>query len=293
MPPDALTWRDGAYLEEKDKLLTPDVNLDDLDDLDDLDGLEVDLEPVHSIPYLTAKKGTGDDLARFNRAVAAMPNQDTQTLILRIDTTTDPLILWELHKELDRRGLPPCLRWPANKSTDQMRLVTVLADLLWFTKRNPDHTPLFKDWIKFLKLEPGSEAWLDKSYWLLMNMSSCNLARHGTKALALNDTQRRELMMFPSSKMVIERRELQPTRFAEIGEKLLSHAYAYPNKDSERNNPATAAARRVRLWRVSVLTGHATTATAKYWELLTGEVIARRMIPRRIEAIKITLKSLG
>lgn len=262
--------------------LPPDVDLYDLG---------ADLEPVHSIPYLMAEKGTGADLARFHRAVAAMPDQGTQTLIVRLETQTDPLILWELHQELDRRGVPPCLRWPANKSTEQAKLITVVADLFWFAKRNPDHAPLFRDWGRFLKLAPGSDAWHSKIYEILMRMRNSNLARQGTKALALDDTQRLELMAFPSSKMVIARRELQPTEFSKIEEKLLSHAHAHPDKDSERNDPATAATRRARLWRVSVLTGHATTATAKYWELLTGEAIARRMIPRRIEAIKTALKS--
>jgi hypothetical protein len=284
MPPDTLTDRAGASRKDKRTApaLPPDVDLDDLG---------ADPEPVHSISHLLSEKGTGADLARFNRAVAAMLDQDTQTLILRIATAADPLILWELHQELDRRSVLPCLRWPANKSTDQAQLVTVLADLLWFTRRNPDHAPSFKDWARFLQLAPGSDAWHSKIYEILMRMRNSNLARQGTKALALDDTQRQELMMFPSSRMATARRELQPTRFAEIEAALLSHAHAHPDKDRERNDPATAATRRARLWRVSVLTGHATTATAKYWELLTGEAIARRMIPRRIEAIKTALKS--
>lgn len=285
-PPDAVTDRAGA--DRKDKrpapALLPDVDLDDLG---------ADSEPVHSIPYLLAEKRAGDDMARFGRVVAGMPAQCSQTLIVRIATTSDPLILWELHQELDRRSVPPCLRWPANKSTDQATLVTVLADLFWFAKRNPDHAPSFKNWVKFLKLKPGSDAWHSKIYEILMHMRHSNLASQGTKALALDDTQRRELMMFPSSRMGIARRELQPTRFAEIEATLHSHAHAHPDKDRERNNPATLAARRARLWRVSVLTGHAHTTTAKYWELLTGEAIARRMIPRRIEAIKTALKSWG
>lgn len=286
-PTDAMSWRDGAFSD--DTVRPPVLELPSDIDLDDLVG---GIEPVHSIARLTAEKGTSTDLARFTRVVNAMPDQDTRHLIVRIATTQDPLTVWELHQELDRRGIPPALRWPANNDSPQMKLVTALADLAWFGKRNPGHEPLFKEWKRLFKLQTGCEAWLDKAYWLLMNMADSNLARQGTKALALDDAHRQELMMFPSSKMAIVRRALQPTKFAETRVILHSHAEAHQDKDS-KYKPADAAERRAQLWRVSALSGHSPTATAKNWKLLTGEVMTRRMIPRRLDAIKAALKSWG
>ncbi len=250
---------------------------------------ETPLDGVQSIARLIAETSASGDLDGFKRAVRALPTTDTQTLILRVATTSDALKLWAIHVHLDKRGIPPVQRWPANKDTPQGKFITALADLLWFAKRNPTHTPLFKAWKKLWELVPGSPAWLEKAYWILANMASSNLARHGAKALALTLEQRQELMMFPTTAMVVKRRELQTSAFAGIRELLLTHAVAHPDK-SGTHTPEAVARRRARLWRAHILSGCSTTATAKTWELLTGESLTRQAISKALTITGMVLR---
>lgn len=261
------TWREMTSVDEEAPI--PDGSADVHEEID-LDDLGVHEEPVDSVTRLVAEKRASADSAGFESKVDALLGYETGHLVLRIHTCPDALMLWEIHKELDRRGLPPALRWPANNDSVQMKFVTTLADIYWVAVHTTDHVPLFKGWRQLFKLTPGSDPWLDKAYWLLMNMKGSNLSRHGTKALALDDNQRLELMMFPSTKMATARKELSPKRFQEIRDNLLSDAVANQDKAGWRK-PDELANHRAQLLRVSVLSGHSPTVTSKNWELLMGK----------------------
>ena len=77
-----------------------------------------------SIARLEGKKRVSNGLDAFNRVVQAIPLQDTATLIARIESASDALVLWAIHLELDRRDIPPALRWPGNTDTPTMHFVT-------------------------------------------------------------------------------------------------------------------------------------------------------------------------
>lgn len=282
-----MMWRDGACLDDTAPGHTPSVDLEDID----LDDLAAPAEsPICSISRLAAEKATSIDSSRFQRLFDALATQDTQTLILRIESASDPLLLWEIHRELDGRGIEPCLRWPQNNSSAQMRLVTVMADLYWFTTRHPDHTPAFVNWQGLFKLPPGSDAWLDKAFYLWRNMPKDNLSRYGAKALALPPAHRQVLMMFPTATMVNrQRRQLEADRFAEIRATIYSAAEA--NKYKSRTCKTEALANhRARLWRVFVLLDSSPEATAKAWGRLTGETLIRQTVSKQIAIVKTALK---
>lgn len=283
---DKLGWRDGAYIED---IASPSPPTEAPPSID-IDDLAPHSEVVHSIARLIAEKRSGGNLDRFKKAVVALRSTDTQTLILRIATTSDALMLWAIHVTLDKRDIQPCLRWPKNDSTPQMEFVTWLADVHWFVKRNLRHAPLFRGWQRLLLEEVDTPAWRERGYRIFVSMyGHQNLSSYGTRGLALSSAQRQPLMMFPSSGMTTARLQLQPIRFALAREILYSHAMAHPDK-SHMHSPESIAGRRMGLWRVGVLSGHSPAATLHNWKLLTGETVSRQVISRRLTAVNAILK---
>jgi len=285
--PEPLTWRDGAYLDD---LEAPTVEATHDVDLDDLAG--IDGPSCHSIPHLAkeaAENSTSEVLSRFKSRVLALVNNSTQTLILRIATATDPQMLWEIHLELDKRDIQPCLRWPANRDNEQMTLVTFMADMFWFTKRNQSHTAAFKGWQPLLKMTPSSEAWMTKAYWVFRSMNKGNLSRAMQRPLALTKTQCQQLMLSPTAAMYRKRQQLEPARFEDLRQTLCSAAQANRYKPKGQNI-GKVADDRLTVWRVFLLSGDSPTVAAKNWILLTGEPITRQAITKQIAAIKTTLK---
>jgi hypothetical protein len=252
------------------------------------------LKGVHSIARLTAEKaasGASGDLARFKTALLALRTTRTDHLILRIATTTDPLMLWALHGTLDKRGIAPCLRWPKNDSTPQMVFITWLADVQWLTRRNPAHRAKFKSWQRLFSEAPDSAAWREKAYWIFVGMyDRQNLASYGARGLGLDTGQRQPLMMFPTAAMVKARLELQPARAAETRERLYSYSIERPDSSGQRT-PEAIAERRARLWRVFILSGKSIAATAENWRLTTGEPLTRQAALKQVNTIKAILKS--
>lgn len=272
-PPDALTDRAGAdrALAELGKISPSSP--------------EPFSEDVHSITRLSAEKDTGADLARFNRAVAGMPDQDTHTLILRLETQTDPLIFWELHQELDRRDIPPAQRWPGNQGTPQTAFITLLADLLWITRRNPGHAPAYRGWRGLFSHPPGSPGWHATSHRQYHFVAARYSVSHWcAKGLALTEPQRLGLMVLQTSAMQADRRQLDSDKFSEFRAKLLGHALQHQDK-AGKHTPEAIAERRARLWRVYVLSGRNQTTTTKNWHLVTGEAVTRQAIAKQLTIV--------
>src|SRR4051812_34811428 len=63
-------------------------------------------ESIHSLPALRAAREANPALWRaFQTSIEILTTHSTSTLITRIETTSDPLLLWEIHLELERRGI--------------------------------------------------------------------------------------------------------------------------------------------------------------------------------------------
>lgn len=286
----ALTWLDGASMEEVPapaaRTYKPHA---------------VALEPlsgeVRSIPALVAQKNASGDLGRFKARVRALPVVDVQTLIARIAVTDDALMLWALHLALDKRGIAPALRWPANTASAQNEFVTFAADLHWFTKRNEQHQPLFKGWVRTLRHPPASPAWhaaVHQQYIFVAPRYS--LSHQCAKGLALSERQRLELMTLPTNAQQAERRQLNECRFSDLRERLLTHAMANPDKSGARQPPAIAN-RRAGLWRTYVLSGRCKTTTAQNWYLLTGETnpdtgkpVTRQAVGKQLSIVEVAAR---
>lgn len=77
----------------------------------DLDATEAAECGLFSVPELLARK-RGPELERFNARVDALGGRATLDLRASIEVCSDPGMLWALHEELMRRGVPPILRGP-------------------------------------------------------------------------------------------------------------------------------------------------------------------------------------
>ena len=225
-----------------------------------------------------------------------MSDQTTQNLISRIATTTDALTLWALHCQLDKRNIAPAQRWPGNTSTDQMLFVSWCADMAWFAKHNPTHVPHFgKNWIQLLKLKPRSPEWLEKCFRLFSSTSTTagrSVSFKTSRALALTDSQRIDLLTCSTSAMVNARRELAPAKIEAIRERLLRYANAHPDKAGKagKYTPTEIANRRASLYRVHILSGRHAPTTARNWQALTGKSMTRQTVSDRINALENALR---
>ena len=240
--------------------------------------------PFKSITVLVAERRHQEGLQRFHDGVRALPTTSTQTLVLRLSITSDPLMLWAQHLELDRRGIPPCLRWPANESTLQHEFITWLADVLWFAKRNPAHVPRFRGWKGLFANPPTSAAWHAAATRQFLFVSSrYSVAHWCANGMGLSESQRGDLMTMPTRAMAAERRQLARAPFATIHERLLSHAMRRPDR-SGRRTPDEVATRRAHLLRAFTLSGRSAATTATNWRLLTGETMTRQAVAKQVTA---------
>lgn len=245
---------------------------------------------LDSFARLAAKKGTSSELEYFKKKVRALPEWDTQSLVVRIATTSDALMLWAIHCQLEKRNLAPSQRWPGNTNSGQMLFVSWCADLAWFIKRNPDHAPCFKSWLRLFTLKTCSPQWLEVAYRLFDGMSGRSLAHVTSKALALTDAHRQELATLPTQAMIAARRELEPAKLEGIRNRLLSHALLHRDR-SGTHTPIDIANRRATLYRVHVLSGKHAPTTAKNWQALTGKSIARQTVADHLNTIADVLRA--
>jgi hypothetical protein len=239
---------------------------------------------IDSFARLVEKKHASGDLVRFKALARELLTQDIQTLIVRIANTTDPLMLWAIHLQLEKRNIAPVQRWPGRTDAIQMLFVSWCADIAWFAKRNPAYTPHFKSWRRLFELKPCGPQWLEVAYWLFVSMRSRSLAHITARALALFDYQRLDLLTVPTMAMVAARRQLAPAKLESIKTRLLSYALAHRDK-SGQHTPDDIANRRAALYRVHLLSSNHAPTTAINWQALTGQVMTRQTVSGHLNTV--------
>lgn len=236
---------------------------------------------IKSIPQLLTERKTSAAAWSFLQAAASdIPKQDSLTLVARIATTTDPLLLWLIHEELDRRDLPPAFRWPVNYGSVQAEFVTWLADLLWFTRRKPHHRPAYKNWQRWFG--DVSDAWhasLLRAYSFAFKRGSG--AAYFAKGLALTERDRQELMTIKTAGQIARLRPLKK-QAQEYRQAILDHATAKPDRAGVKT-PEEVAKRRYAIWKLYILADESETSAARQYFKLYGETIARQNLGRQVE----------
>jgi hypothetical protein len=246
---------------------------------------------IKSIPQLlTERKMSAAAWSFFQAAASDIPEQDSLTLVARIATTTDPLLLWLIHEELDRRDLPPAFRWPANGRSVQAEFVTWLADILWFTRRKPHHRPAYKNWQRWFG--NVSDAWhasLLRAYSFAFKRGSG--ATYFAKGLALTERERQELMTIKTAGQIARLRPLKK-QGREYRQALLDHATAKPDRAGVKT-PEEVAKRRYAIWKLYILADESETSAARQYCKLYGETIARQNLGRQVELARQAWKLFG
>lgn len=241
-----------------------------------------DLDRVKSISQLINEQHSRPGVAVFASNVRSLPAAPTQSLILHVGTTMDPLLLWARHLELDRRDIPPCLRWPqADDAAPQLAFVTWLADVHWLAKRWPKHAPAYTRWRNLFHYAPASEQWHRTAWWVYRPHKHHHYYARG---LGLSDEQRQPLMTMQTNAMRADRNILK--RLPDLRDAIRAYAEGRPDKSSQRS-PAELTERRARLLRLYLLAGRSQVTAVRYLEQVTGERITRQALRKQLAVIEV------
>jgi hypothetical protein len=236
---------------------------------------------LKSVPQLlTERQSNAAAWAFYQAAAADIPQQQTATLVARIVTATDPLLLWLVHEELDRREVPPAFRWPMNQQSAQAEFITWLADIHWFTRRKTNHRPAYKNWQRWFG--NVSDAWHAsalRAYSFAFKRGSGGT--YFAKGLALTERDRQDLMTMKTKGQIARLRPLR--KFGqEYRRAILDHATAKPDRAGVKT-PEEVAKRRYAIWKLYVLADESETSAARQYHKLYGEVIARQNLGKQVE----------
>lgn len=239
---------------------------------------------VDSISYLIENcRGTPAG-ERLRALVAAVPNTDTRTLIVRLQTTEDPLVQWAIHLALDRRNVAPAFRWPANEMNEQSEYVTWSADLLWHFRRHRSHQTRFRSWQQLCRTLPNTPAWHTRAHrHFTFVYPRYSMAHWCSKGLNLTASHRALLMTMPTNAMRADRRSLETARFAETHRLLVEAAMLRPDK-SGQHPPHEVAGRRAAMWRTFILACRNYTVATDHWTRITGEQLTRQAFTKQVNA---------
>lgn len=248
----------------------------------DLDVKEAAGCGLFSAPALLARK-SGPELERFSARVVGLAGRDTMDLRASVETCADPALLWEIHKELMRRGIPPVLRGPRPWHLGaQGRFVEVCADVAWLQATDPGHRPRYRLARAIFKTPWGTGAW-----WVLMlrQFGRTGDVRAQVLALGLSDDQRQHLRALQTATRTRLFEKLHGDSFGRLLDCIETALREHPDK-SGRTDPRATAIRRAQLWRVHRLLGTGPTETARVWAALSGEVLTRQGAARQLDAVR-------
>jgi len=245
----------------------------------------VEDQSIETAAALIAAARAAGRAGYYKVAIVGLRGEPTPAILGRGSRTTDPLMLWILHVEMQRRGVPPCLRWQAPEDTRQQMFITFIADVLWLARGHPDHVTDHERWRKLFGYPTASEKWQRLARWLFVSGRCAQAGTHYySKGLGLSDSQRQPLMMLLSNKMRGDRRLLNalPT----YREALHRHALMHRDK-SGKVAPSKIAERRAELLRLFILAGRRPTLAADFHLRLWGIRISRQALTRQITTIEI------
>lgn len=225
--------------------------------------------------------------------IKTLPERLTTTkipeLLVWFQTQTNPLALWFIHMELDRRNIPPCLRTVEphavyHDETRQNRCITWLADMHWLAQRYPKHATQYTRWRHLFLYEPDSEKWHGLATSIFMNAHGQHKGHYFSQGLALTDKMRQPLAEMTTQRMRDDRRIL-----AGIGrhrEALLQHAQAHRDR-AGKITPAELTQKRTELLRLYLLAGRSKATAAAWYNLVhDGATMTRQAVANNIDTVE-------
>lgn len=249
--------------------------------------------PEAPLAYLTApellaglKKAAK---TRHAAKVAALASETAASLCTRMETTTDPAMMWAIHQELHRRGIPPILRGPRHQLGTQGDFLDFAADLRWLAlveTIEPRHR-LARAIFETIPDTPGWWALVKRQY----GITGTRNTRGWSIAFGLDATQRRHLRTIQSADTRRLFDDLHGDHFGQLFETLRIEAAAKPDKAGKRT-PTEIAARRARLFRTHQLVAGSIRETARAWQALSGETPSLDTIQRHVTKAAPTFQQL-
>jgi len=214
---------------------------------------------------------------------ASLRDTPTSTLLARIATTADPVKLWHLHMELDRRSVPPCARHPTRDETPMLGFVSWLADVLWIMSHYPGHCPSYQQWENAFRLAIDGEQWHRTMLWHYVKNTRPKKPHYYVKGLGLSERQRQPLLVLQNEKARPIRRLLADvSRHAAA---LMEHAHKHPDKAGQ-HPPKEVALRRLAVLRCYLMAAGNSTLACELLALLTGESMSRPFLIRQMEKVR-------
>ena len=243
-------------------------------------------------PELLAGMG-GAEKARHEAKVAALAGESTASLCTRLETATAPAMLWPIHQELARRGIPPILRGPRHQHGLQGDFLDFAADLqcLWGSKTTIK--PRYRLAQGIFSTTPNTPEW-----WGLVKRQFSQEGTRNTRGLSiafnLDATQRRHLRTIQSADTRRLFDDLHGDHFGQLLDALRREAVAKPDKSKPRDQqePHKTASRRARIYRTHQLMAGTLRDTARTWEALTGETLSAQAIRHQVGLVAPTFKQL-
>lgn len=248
-------------------------------DLDDEEGAACAL---FSVPALLSRK-SARELEQFSARVAALAERPGLHLRASVETCEDPAMLWAIHEELMRRGVPPILRGPRSWDLGaQGRLVEFAADLAWLSLNYPAHRGRYGLAKAIFKTRWSSDGWWEL---VLRQFGRTGHVRGLVLALGLGDEQRQYLRTLLTALRARLFARLHGDSFGRLIECVEITLKERPDK-SGQTNPRATAVRRAQLWRIYRLLGEGPTGTAHCWKLLSGETLTRQQVAKQLTAVE-------
>lgn len=243
-------------------------------------------------PELLAGMGRAEK--RSHKAkTAALATESTASLCARLETATAPAMLWEIHQELARKGIPPILRGPRHGHGLQGDFLDFAADLqwLWGTETiKPRHRLA----LAIFEAVPGTPTW-----WELVkrqfSIEGTRNTRGWSIAFNLDATQRRHLRTIQSADTRRLFDDLHDERFTQLRETVRMDAAKRPPDKAppDKRRPLTdIASRRARIFRTHKLTAGSLRDTARNWEALSKEKLSAQAIRHQVDLVAPTFKQL-
>jgi hypothetical protein len=247
------------------------------------------VDNLKSIPDLkqavmAAAKADPQGSVFLERSIAGIADQDTATLLLRLQTVEHPLIAWALHMHLDARDIPPCLRHRMPEipgMPGQSEFIATLADLQWIVTRHPDHKVKNSRMRGVFRHLVRDERWHEAALWAYRRARTRDRAYMLATHLALTDAMRCHTLTMPTSAQSKARRALRE-RLPDIIDATTSDCLLRPDK-SGQTTPQGVAARRALFVSTFVLLGRNQTETVECLLSASGVTITRQALVRQLE----------
>lgn len=248
-------------------------------------------ETINGIPFLRAAREANTALwLGFQESVQALQLVDTPTLIARIETTADPLMLWEIHLNLEHRGILPAYRYPRNDSTDQSRFVNWLADVSSHTRRYRATKEVHKNWKRLFASVDDSWHTTARNVYVFGWRRSCKAGYYATR-LALSDVHRHDLMTMKTGTQVARQRQLHQAN--EMRHAITSHAIANAGRLAKGRLPTDTTRDRLRIWKMFLLAGKSPTIAAEMFTTIYCEKMTRQKVQKQMMAVNQAWREYG